>query len=359
MRLFSDETASTATSNGQAIVDLVIDIADAILIGKLPGEFFVYRTDTFIFKAAKISTQVTGECGINNNVQLSNELLNIRSNNNSDYMNCAIMSIVTDIYSSASSNNTQFDDDYWQAPFFLLSVESENGYSDSQPRRLSGNNNNNSSNYTNGWLSDCEPILISLNSTNSLFWQNQTRYPSCAYFNETTQEYDNAGCYVLYSSDDATVCHCVHLTLFAVGWQQFEPQINLITKDLYQELTFENLWKYPLGWVVVLCWGLVCLSTMMILKYCHGCETSLVQDVPLIAQENVLLDRLILHNYVKNQNDKNWNDEYTAIPQNFDEQFETVFNEYLVIQELKVVKDPQLSRQSTCHKVFYLWKLKV
>ena len=207
IRGLSDESLDDATSNGQKIVDLVSDIANALLVDKLPGEFYLYTSDELIFKAAKISQDLSDECGLDGNVQLSDEILAKRSNNGTDYINCGIMMVYDDLYASPTTlsnyqnenNNMTTIWNRWQAPFFMLNVENENGDDDSD------------SNATDEYLSNCEPILISLNSSNTSFWD--AHYPTCSYYNETLEEYRTEGCYVLYSSDDATVCACLHTTV--------------------------------------------------------------------------------------------------------------------------------------------------
>ena len=80
---------------------------------------------------------------------------------------------------------------------------------------------------------------------------------------QTTNEFQGDGCYVLESNDSTTKCACLHLTMFAGGWEEFVPPINLITWSSFLDFTPENLLKYPAGWIalvslfsvfIVLCW---------------------------------------------------------------------------------------------------------
>lgn len=347
IRGLSDESLNDATSNGQAIVDLVEDVANAILVDKLPGEFFLYSTDELIFKAAKISIELSDECGLGN-VQLSNQFLARKSNNGSNFMNCGIMQVYTDLYATPtqlSNYNNEFNNqttikNRWQAPFFMLNVENEDDYI-----------NENDDNDNEAYLSTCEPILISFNSTNTTFWDNH--YATCSYYNETSQEYRTDGCYVLYSTNDFTTCSCLHTTLFSVSWENFEPQINFISSDVYHELTFENLWKYPLGWIAVLCWVLVCLSLVMMFYYCEECEPNLIEDTPLVAQEKVLLDLSMTYQREKKAS-QDINTNVSKI--NTQDQLLASFNQYMVIQELNIVKN---QKRSILSKVYSLWKIKL
>lgn len=127
-----------------------------------------------------------------------------------------------------------------------------------------------------------------------------------------------------------------------MSWEDFEPQINFITSDLYNELTFENLWQYPLGWVIILCWLLVCFSLVLLFYYCQECEPNLIDDTPLIAQENVLLD------LTKSASGKNGKSDVLLA--------NSSFKQYMVIQQIEIAQQKHIS---VLCKVYHLWKIKL
>ena len=250
LRSYADESDDDAIDNGQSTIDMVSTLGSSVLISNIPGASYSFSTDSTETKAAKISTSLSSTCGFDN-VQLSDELLDQRSNYSSSYMDCTTMMVESNLY--ASSNYTDVNNT-WQSDFFLLDVTNEDGddsdsgrrrrrrlssqaqrhtqpHRDRKRRRMEEYNNNglqndrirlahrrylattdndngsNSSNGSSSWLSACQPILFTLNTTNSTFWSGTT-YPQCSYWNETSQEYLSDGCFVLYSTDAYTICAC-------------------------------------------------------------------------------------------------------------------------------------------------------
>ena len=93
------------------------------------------------------------------------------------------------------------------------------------------------------WLSDCEPVLIWYNSTNTTCSEIGQNYPSCSYYNQTTQSYQDDGCYVISSAneDDLIVCECLHTTFYALRARKFEPEVNFASKEEYLAVSWDTL----------------------------------------------------------------------------------------------------------------------
>ena len=250
LRSYSNESDDDAIDNAQSTIDMVNTLGGSVLISNIPGEAYTFSTDSMETKAAKISTSSSSSCGFDN-VELSDELLDLRSNYSSSYMDCTTMSTDTNLY--VSSNYTDVNNT-WQSSFFLLDVSNEDDDSSSRRRRrrrsrrrlssqaqaqvqphrdrkrrrmaeynsyglqndrmrlayrrylASADNDTNSTN-SSSWLSACQPIIFTLNTTDSTFW-NGTTYPLCSYWNETSEEYLSDGCFVLYSTNAYTICAC-------------------------------------------------------------------------------------------------------------------------------------------------------
>ena len=129
---------------------------------------------------------------------------------------------------------------------------------------------------------------------------------------------DTNGCYLINYDDQGYNCGCWHATYFGMtGWEDFTPEINFLSKEEWRSITFENLWKYPLGWVVVLC---VIFSSVFVIamfrihrkKYrlcnlCDKCDN--IEDKPLIAQSILDASNISQYRSVREMElvqDKNW-----------------------------------------------------
>lgn len=112
------------------------------------------------------------------------------------------------IYDTASTDD---DAEPFQSEFLLVNVDAgSDSPAQRRRRRLQARNYDEET-----YLSSCSPIILTFNTTNASYWD--ANFPRCAFFNESTQEYDDDGCYVVASdSNGQTICACVHLTYFGV-----------------------------------------------------------------------------------------------------------------------------------------------
>ena len=136
--------------------------------------------------------------------------------------------------------------------------------------------------------------------SNSTFWTddddegsstNSSNYPSCIFYNETSETYEDNGCIVYKSTDDIVLCACRHTTLFTSSYTEFAPDVSWRSKDLYLSITFANLMSHPLGLILAITWIFVGGIFILIGKrYC------IKEDKPLIAQKGAIFTH---HNAIK------------------------------------------------------------
>ena len=257
MRRISNESDDMAKDNGQIIINSTASIGHLLLNNSVPGESHVITTKTMGIKMAKISKDSSDACGTPPSApagsgdatevepsigfDLSPELLDIESDGGNSHMDCNVMVSKDNVYGSFENvSNTS-----WKSDFVLIGVSGgESDPTNGRRRRRMQSDN------SDGWLSACQPIIIRYNASGS---GSGTDFPKCSFYNETTRSNSGDGCYVL-SSDSVTgivTCSCLHLTYFTVEGENFAPEINFITEDFYSSISWENLWKHPLGWIFV------------------------------------------------------------------------------------------------------------
>ena len=161
------------------------------------------------------------------------------------------------------------------------------------------------------YVSQCQPIILTFNNTNSSFFNSNTNttttsFPICFFYNETTREYESEGCFLIEYTSEYSRCSCIHLTYFGVGHEDFEPEINFYTIDHWRSINVENLILYPLGWIVASTWIFVCVTLILLLKWNqksvkkghHGsdgcCSRCYKDDKPLIARLDVFNNMQLL-----------------------------------------------------------------
>ena len=153
-------------------------------------------------KRGTISSDAFDECnGIDNGtVSLSNMngLLNDRSNNGENNMDCTITTTQSNTYSSPIDISSQ---NIWQSDFIMLDVMADSNHSidigDETSRRRRMESDDDSDAHDN-WLSECEPTTITYTSQSMTFWDSidynndndSLTYPLCLFYNENT----NTGC---------------------------------------------------------------------------------------------------------------------------------------------------------------------
>ena len=92
--------------------------------------------------------------------------------------------------------------------------------------------------------------------------------------------------YLFYQNFVLIVLICNSLT-----WEDFAPEINYLTDDFYEELSFANVINYPLGWLFVLIWFIVCYVIYLLhSKRQEYAQREKIQDTPLIFQSQIRFD---------------------------------------------------------------------
>ena len=190
------------------------------------------------------------------------------------------------------------------------------------------------------WLGQCDPIIVTFSNSDPNFYitDNYTHFPQCTFYNESTLDYSEIGCYLVSYTNITSTCACRHSTYYGVQWEDFTPEINFLDSRQWGDVSFINLIKHPLGWVVVLTWIFVCLFFIALFNY-HKKTHSLgsccdkmerIVDRPLIAtmQTHVLMTK--------------------------EEKLK-----YRNIQEIRLIKDDLLKHRSFCVRFYNLFKLNI
>ena len=324
----SVENLTTSIVNGQTTIDASVATSQLLLHSSLPGESYVIEATNveIIVDCGKISVDVYNACGQHQGriVHLSDELLQQRSNNGSNFMDCSVMYSEQNLYALSDIAVNDVDVPF-ETTYLNVEILNENSsdsiFSTSEV----------ASNVEYPSLSECSPIIFQLNTTNQTFFNGENgHYPLCVYFNLTTQTFKSDGCFVHRSNSDIVECLCIHTTFFSASWEEFKPEANDFTtlKDIYADLTIENVFlNYPLGWCVVSIWILFCLILMCI----FSARVSIV-DTPLIADSDVLYNKA----------------DFDKIAQEKDK--------YRSLKEADLFYNDEI-HMSCCKKVCILWKL--
>ena len=218
MRKYSNETNTSAILFGQTTIDATLKVSELLLDLSIPGESFEIETKLFNFEATKISTTTYQLCAPNT-VTLSQEFVQIKANGSeSNYLDCVVMLTESNLYQVNQKDNTN----KFQSHFVLLDVLENERSANANNRRLSDHDTESQSynDSESNWLGVCEPIIIILNHTNTSFWNfentnhsasdNRSHFPVCTFFNESTNEFDDNGCYLLYYDEYVSYCACLH-----------------------------------------------------------------------------------------------------------------------------------------------------
>ena len=294
MRLISDETSEQALESGSRMVTSTISITNLVLISGVPGEYHDFTSDNLNVKAAKISASEYSECNGdtygNADVSLSQQLVDLRSQNGLDYMDCTLMLTYDNIYDSAIESTNEF-----QGKFVLIDVTGEaNDYSIGRRRRLRRRRNMRrrrrmqpTEKTNNTWLDKCEPIIFTIYFTGAGYGDvtNGTisNYPECAFYDELSETFSNDGCFVLNSTNSSVTCACRHLTFFGIRQKDLKPSVNFVTIEDFADISLPSLVKYPLGWILVLSWIIVCIVLIFLFDKTTCCKKARVDDIPLIG----------------------------------------------------------------------------
>ena len=367
MRRISDESSDASLSNGETIITSTTSVTNLLLKQSIVGEIFPFESTTFSIQASKISSGNFDACSIattndnnvyGNTVEISQELANDRSNNGETNVDCTIMISEDNVYDT-SIGTTYSDEQIYFSNFVLLDVVGdEDGNNRRRMRRTrrrrmqnnndnnnnnnnnNGNSNNNVGENSNGYLSRCEPVIISFYSTiNSS--SDTANYPQCSFYDEESQTYSDNGCYVLSSNEDTgyVECSCRHLTFYGVRGEDFKPKVNYVDEEyVYSDITFENLLLYPLGWIFVIVWCSFCILLVYLFNSekvnkskCCQCFCKSIEDTPLIVQQKALFG-----------GSSNIDDNRSS---------------YRSIKEIKLIKDDVLKHKHYCIKLFHLFAI--
>jgi len=104
--------------------------------------------------------------------------------------------------------------------------------------------------------------------------------PKCAFFDTTTLEWSSDNCTLLSYDESEMVCQCSHLTTFMGVLESFEPDINSLEKETWQQFTLANIFARPTP--LILCISVV--LSIALLYLIIGEKT----NRPLIASKECL-----------------------------------------------------------------------
>ena len=169
---------------GNVVIEWINYMGNLVLIDRNVGDFYEFSSfDSFNVKFAKIDRNNYDECQINNNLLLSNELLNIKSSFGENNMNCILMTTYYNIYNISSQLS--------QTNFVSFELNNDNIYTFSSfPQQRAAEADEEEEEEETVWLSDCEPIIITYNSSNyNESWWEDNNYPECSFYNVTTESY--------------------------------------------------------------------------------------------------------------------------------------------------------------------------
>ena len=326
------ETEADAHRNGQIISDSIVLLSQLTLNNSIPGESYQFDTDIIDVKSSKISNVNYDTCNTVNytdynsnynqqqtQIKLSQQYVDIKSNNGESNMDCTVATFTDNIYDNRTI--AQAANKWQNNQFVSINVASDTDVvSDSD-----------SDSDSDLWVSRCDPIIISFNTSNNSFWSEFEHLPMCLFYNETTQLYSDNGCYVLEKNSDTGIVKLasLHTTHFGVSYDDFRPEINYASDDYYADLSIENFLKYPLGWVTVLTWILLCLTLIVIIAISKRGVSDDTHDMPLIMERN-------------------------AIFKDDDKQTESLKLKYRSIKDLRVLSN---EKSSYYYKLFGLWRI--
>eukprot|EP01083_Nonionella_stella_P064723 168974_1 len=128
--------------------------------------------------------------------------------------------------------------------------------------------------------SPCDPYLIIILVENASVVTN--KFPDCVFWNESTSNWENNGCYVYDTVPNQSVtCACIHLTTFQVTARDFIPRAHIITEWHLRELTVYNLTRYPTVWMTI------CGTLFISILLCIG-KLRNRENRSIIAYEDVI-----------------------------------------------------------------------
>ena len=344
MRELSDETEDESDSYGESMVNSVVIVSQLLLGESIPGESYLLKSenDVLSVESSKISHSYFDLCGtLTNSVELNEEFIDLKYTNisNGEYLDCTIMITSSNMYELETlSSNYNNNHSSFQSDFLMLDVSSLDSNGDD------GENENSE------FLSDCNPIILTFNHSNTSYFNynfsisdNYPHFPLCSFYNTTTKLYSNNGCYLLYFNEYYSKCACVHNSFYGLTYEDFAPEINYWGKESWNKVSFENLIKYPLGWIAVGTWICMCLLLIVLFRKEYHvalmpnfCQCEKKDDKPLIAQ----------YGDVKNH------DKIRKILNNKELRLK-----YRINQEIRIVKDDKLKHRSYLFKFFHLFFL--
>ena len=359
MRYWTNETQENATTNGQSFVDITQTASSLVLVDSIPGQNYTFKTDKIEVVMAKIRQNNYSICNTHvsdyDMIYLSQEFVDIRSNNGEDYMDCTVMVSNDNVYESRDFI-TNGSISSWQSYFVLLNVESaqRSPFYDRNITNRKTNSNGNESGVPLGILSECSPIIITFDLLNTTFWQGFGRFdesdsnksnhenhpfPKCSFFDENKKDFSGEGCYVLsvsarHSNNNDTIdtveCACNHTTYFSVSWEDFVPSIKTTNDIFWAEISFQSLIDYPIGWIVVLSWLGVCGVLMFLFDHTRLRNLRDIEDVPLIVQDTAIFHHVAL---------------------------EGEKLKYRSIKEARLIKDDEMKHAPYIIKLWHLWRI--
>lgn len=95
IRSFTNENETNSISSGQTTLDISVAVSKSLLIDLLPGETVFIETESLSLESTKISVTSNEECGNSLGsviIFLSDQFLNQRSKNGTNFMDCSLLS---------------------------------------------------------------------------------------------------------------------------------------------------------------------------------------------------------------------------------------------------------------------------
>ena len=367
MRKHSTEDENEGKANGQSTIDLSTTITQLVVASFIPSESIVFTTESMVVQASKIALDMDYNSYTYDQIRLSDEYIQIKSDNGNENMDCTVMITNDNLHSLSLESLNSNDSESFYTNFILLDITPE---TQSASRADSSNSVANSHNATNIastvsqpiMLSQSDPIVVAFNVSNASYFDdiggscamygnsdgNETKtlnhIPLCSFYNETSQKYSDNGCYLLDYDFFAAQCVCLHATYYGVRSEQFKPQINIVDESEWEKITIGNIFANPLGLIVVLTWSLLCILFIVMAQWHHKKKKikipyisrifdhwESINDKPLVAESRQNIEKILSDNNEKLK--------------------------YRSIQEIRVIKDDMLKNRHFFMKFYHLYKV--
>ncbi len=176
---------------GNLIKDTLTTVGQLLLLSAEVGEDLIIETETFWMGMVK-STAENPACskGIEVAVSISSEFAN---NKNASKLDCVNVRSSINLYSAGNEESEGWKTFFVNFDLSASASESGETATSRRRRRLQEGDTLVGDEY----LSPCEPIILKIPTVTPQNWSTgeNSSYPACQFFNETTSKYDTAGCY--------------------------------------------------------------------------------------------------------------------------------------------------------------------